>query len=169
MHSEQLTSMLRSKQQRIVFAESCTAGLIAATLGRIPGVSEVLAGSAVVYQLETKTAWLNISAAMLERCGAVSREVSEQMSRGVLATTPHATIAASVTGHLGPDAPAELDGTAWSTVAYRDADQVKCESRKLVLDEPKFENPDGVSLRQMRQQRAADQVMALCIEVLSRQ
>ncbi len=32
----------------IVFAESCTAGMIAATLGRIPGISEWLAGSAVV-------------------------------------------------------------------------------------------------------------------------
>ena len=40
----------------------------------------------------------------------MSPRVAEQMVRGVLSLTSHATVAASVTGHLGPHAPADQDG-----------------------------------------------------------
>ena len=46
--------LLRKTNQVLVTAESCTAGLIAATLARVPGMSTVLAGGFVVYQIESK-------------------------------------------------------------------------------------------------------------------
>ena len=54
-----VAACLRSQPRRIVFAESCTGGLVAATLA-IPGISDSLCGSAVVYRLDTKTRWLGI-------------------------------------------------------------------------------------------------------------
>ena len=111
--------LLSRRKQVLVIAESCTAGLIAATLSRVPGMSRCLAGALVVYQSASKTAWLDVPMELIDRHGAVSREVAESMARQALQKTPHATIAISITGHLGPDAPAELDGVAWLGWAHR--------------------------------------------------
>lgn len=174
-----LVSRLLRHSQKIVFAESCTAGLISASLGRIAGVSEALAGSAVVYQLQTKVEWLGVSDAALETPGPVSQIVSEQMARGVLEKTPHATISASVTGHLGPRAPLGLDGIAWSTVAVRGNSGINLQSRRLSLLFPSSrtsampEQPnsgsaieDELQLRHWRQFRATELVLQFCIDVL---
>lgn len=169
MSAESLTERLLQARHRIVFAESCTAGLIAATLGKIPGVSAVLVGSAVVYQLATKCEWLNVSPQTLNDVGAVSQEVSEEMARGVLAITPHATIAASITGHLGPNAPEDLDGIAWSTVAVRRGDKINCQSRRLQLNVSlaRQGTEAATTIRQLRQEMAAECVIEACLEVLN--
>jgi PncC family amidohydrolase len=114
-----LTRALRERSLRIVFAESCTGGLVSAVLTGIPGVSEHLCGSAVVYRLDTKAAWLGLERAMLDDPGPVSAIVAERMAAGVLARTAEADLAVSVTGHLGPDAPAELDGVVYIGIALR--------------------------------------------------
>ncbi len=117
--SNQVFQLLDSHEQTLVTAESCTAGLIAATLSRVPGMSRCLAGSLVAYQSASKSAWLDVPAELIDRHGAVGREVAEAMARQALRKTPHATIAISITGHLGPDAPPELDGVAWLGWAHR--------------------------------------------------
>lgn len=163
-----LSTTLLKLNHRLVLAESCTAGLIAASLSRIPGASRWLAGSAVVYQLKTKESWLQIDPDLLEDPGAVSREVSERMAVRVLERTAHATIAASVTGHLGPEAPAELDGTAWSTIAIRSDRNPLIFSRKLSLDEctPTEAADYPTSLRDRRHRTAVRLVLQFCLEVL---
>ena len=113
----QLFHALEQTGDVLVLAESCTAGLIAATLARVPGMSRRLAGSFVVYQIDSKVAWLGVSAHTIQRHDVVSREVAESMAAQALSRTPHATIAMSITGHLGPDAPATLDGVAWLAIA----------------------------------------------------
>ena len=114
--AEQLTRL----GMRIVFAESCTGGLLSATLARIPGISNVHCGSAVVYRLDTKTQWLGIEKTILVNPGAVSEPVARLMAEGVLKRTPEASIAASITGHLGPNAPAHQDGLIYVGIAIRD-------------------------------------------------
>ena len=118
----EIVDLLRQNSAILVLAESCTSGLIAATLGRVPGVSQVLAGSAVVYQVETKAIWLKINRGLLEKPGPVSAEVAAAMAAGVLNQSPHATLALSVTGHLGPDAAAGLDGVAFTAIASRNSE-----------------------------------------------
>ena len=122
--------LLKKNNQVLVTAESCTAGLIAATLARVPGMSSVLSGGFVVYQVESKVAWLNIPAGMIEQRGVVSTEVAQIMAESALRNTPHATMAISITGHLGPDAPVDLDGVAWLGFAERNR---PCCSQKLYL------------------------------------
>lgn len=114
-----LATGLRENGLKIVFAESCTAGLVSATFARIPGISAHHCGSAVVYRLDTKHQWLGVSEALLENPGPVSREVANAMAYGVLKKTPEADIAAAITGHLGPNAPADQDGLVWMAIAYR--------------------------------------------------
>jgi len=124
--ADRLIALLRQHNLKIVFAESCTAGLVAATLGQIPGISEWLCGSAVVYREATKLAWLDVSPDDLAdpEITAVSPKVAESMALGVLKKTPEAQLSASITGYLGPDAAPEMDGVAFITVALRDSDGV---------------------------------------------
>ena len=114
-----LATGLREKELKIVFAESCTAGLVSATLARIPGISDFHCGSAVVYRLDTKHQWLGISEALLQNPGPVSSEVAEAMAHGALKKTPEADLAAAITGHLGPNAPTDQDGLIWMAISYR--------------------------------------------------
>ncbi|MEX2175773.1 MAG: nicotinamide-nucleotide amidohydrolase family protein [Pirellulaceae bacterium] len=109
---------LRATGHRVVFAESCTGGLLCGALSKIPGISDHLCGGMVVYRNETKAEYLGISRKLLADPGPVSREVAEQMALGVLARTPEATIALSVTGHLGPNAPAALDGLVFVGLVF---------------------------------------------------
>ena len=109
---------------RIVFAESCTAGLVSATLARVPGISEWHCGSAVVYREQTKEEWLDVPRTQIDRFTAVSDTIARRMAVGVLAHTPEAHIAASVTGHLGPDAPHQQDGIIYVGFARRQGDRI---------------------------------------------
>ena len=112
--------ILRDKRIRVVFAESCTAGLASASLATQPGISEFHCGGMVVYREGTKSAYLGISAQQLQRFGAVSSEVAAAMATGVLTQTPEAQIAAAVTGHLGPDCEPSLDGQYFIAVSHRE-------------------------------------------------
>ena len=134
--AERLAGLLRQTNQRIVFAESCTGGLVSAALTRIAGISEFLCGSAVVYRLQTKSKWLGVSPDILEKPGPVSRAVAAAMAEGVLRKTPEAGIAASVTGHLGPDAPRNQDGLIYVAVALRGARRAQL--RNTGVNEPVF-------------------------------
>ena len=120
--AEELAALLTDKELRVVFAESCTAGLVSATLAQVPGVSEWHCGSAVTYRETTKTAWLNVSPQVIEEHDVVSAEVAQAMAMGVLQITPEADIAAAITGHLGPNAPTELDGVAYIAIEHRSAE-----------------------------------------------
>lgn len=129
--AQSVVDILLGRRVQLVLAESCSAGLIAATLGRIPGVSRVLAGSAVVYQVDTKVAWLQIDPQLLLNKGPVSPEIALAMARQVLAITPHADVAVSITGHLGPNAPEPLDGVAFTAIATRNSTNI-CTQLKLL-------------------------------------
>lgn len=113
--------LLQSTGQKVVFAESCTGGLVSGSLTKIAGISAWHCGGMVVYRNETKTAYLGIPPKLLLEPGPVSREVAEQMAIRVLEKTPEATIAAAVTGHLGPHAPRDLDGLVFVAIAQRTA------------------------------------------------
>jgi PncC family amidohydrolase len=115
--------LLIKNRESLVLAESCTGGLIAASLARTPGISQALAGSFVVYQPESKVAWLNIPKSALKRApDSVSDEIAGSMALSALEQTPHATISAAITGRLGPSKSKEdraKDGHAWIALVRR--------------------------------------------------
>jgi len=112
--------LLQATRRKVVFAESCSGGLVSGALTAIPGISDFHCGGVVVYRNETKTAYLGIPADVLKKPGPVSSDVAELMATSVLQKTPEADIAVSVTGHLGPNAPARLDGRVYSAIAWRE-------------------------------------------------
>ena len=137
--ARELADALERNQTRIVFAESCTAGLVSASLATVPGISRWLCGSAVTYQEATKSRWLDVRPQDLEEFTAVSEQVARSMACGVLAITPHAECAVSVTGHLGPGAPPDLDAVVFVGTAIRQPGEKRIEmglAKRFVLLAP---------------------------------
>jgi PncC family amidohydrolase len=114
-----VATLLKQKDLKVVFAESCTGGLVSGSLTRVAGISNHHCGGVVVYRNETKQAYLKIPAALLRDPGPVSEVVAREMAIRVLGLTPEADVAAAVTGHLGPHAPKDLDGVAYIAAAVR--------------------------------------------------
>lgn len=85
----------------IATAESCTGGLIGATLTEIPGSSTVVDRGFITYSNAAKQQMLGVSPDTLSQFGAVSAEVAREMALGALARSD-ASVAVSVTGIAGP-------------------------------------------------------------------
>ncbi|MDR0623741.1 MAG: CinA family protein [Treponema sp.] len=120
--AENLVNKLQAASWTLVLAESCTAGLAADLIARIPGASRVLWGSFVTYTVDAKTAMLGLDRDMIKKYGAVSRETACAMAEGALEKSG-APLAAAVTGLAGPggDGSAVPVGTVWIATALRGA------------------------------------------------
>lgn len=97
-----LLDRLRASGLMVATAESCTGGLIAASLTNIPGSSAVVDRGFVTYSNEAKTEMLGVPADLIARHGAVSEDVARAMAEGALEAS-NADIVVSVTGIAGPD------------------------------------------------------------------
>ncbi len=78
-----LIKELTERNQTIVFAESCTGGLLSSSLTSISGSSKVFQGSIVSYSNNLKKSLLSIPEIILHKYGAVSKEVCEAMAINV--------------------------------------------------------------------------------------
>ena len=96
-----LQDILRLKKQSITTAESCTGGLIAYLITKIPNSSDIFNGSLVSYSNNIKNKELNVENNTLENYGAVSMEVVSQMLDGS-AKKFDADYAIAVSGIAGP-------------------------------------------------------------------
>jgi nicotinamide-nucleotide amidase len=90
------------EKQKIVTAESCTGGLIAAALTSVPGSSSVFERGFISYSNDAKVELLGILPESLSIAGAVSPDIAEEMAKGALEFSL-ADLALSVTGIAGPD------------------------------------------------------------------
>jgi nicotinamide-nucleotide amidase len=98
---EHVLALARARGLTIATAESCTGGLVAARLTRVPGSSDSFIGGVVAYANAVKTAELDVSEELLAEHGAVSAEVAEAMAEGVRRRLG-ADVAVAVTGVAGP-------------------------------------------------------------------
>jgi nicotinamide-nucleotide amidase len=74
--------VFRARGLKLATAESCTGGLVAASLTDIAGSSDVVDRGFVTYSNEAKQAMLGVPAATLQRHGAVSAETPAAMAAG---------------------------------------------------------------------------------------
>jgi len=121
-----VVELATEKNLRIATAESCTGGLIGAAITSIPGSSTSFKGGIIAYDNAVKNKLLNVSAGMIHKYGAVSREVARAMAKGAVEAL-NVDIAVSVTGVAGPgggtkDKPV---GTVWMGLAVRVGDKTK--------------------------------------------
>ncbi len=98
---EEVVALLLEKGYTITCAESCTGGLLCATLVNVSGASEVLNRSVVTYANEAKMELLGVKEETLRKYGAVSEQTAYEMAVGAAAFAK-AEVALSVTGIAGP-------------------------------------------------------------------
>ena len=99
--AEALVAQLKARGLKLATAESCTGGLVAATLTDAPGSSEIYDRGVVTYSNQAKADLLGVPQALLDQHGAVSEPVARAMAAGALERLG-ADIAVSVTGIAGP-------------------------------------------------------------------
>jgi len=98
---EVVAQLLTDNRGTIAAAESCTGGLLAERLTRIPGSSTYFLGGAVCYSNELKTAWADVPPEMIASKGAVSSEVAMALAEGIRRRVG-STFGVGITGIAGP-------------------------------------------------------------------
>ena len=81
---EQIVSyLLQMRGMTLATAESCTGGLLAERITSLSGSSRYFLGGAVVYSNELKTQFAGVPKALIDKHGAVSREVAQALAEGI--------------------------------------------------------------------------------------
>jgi nicotinamide-nucleotide amidase len=99
---EQIVSyLLQMRGMTLAVAESCTGGMLAERITSLSGSSRYFLGGAVVYSNALKTQFANVPKALIDRHGAVSREVAAAMAEGIRKRCL-SSYGVSITGVAGP-------------------------------------------------------------------
>lgn len=96
-----LSEILLSKAWTISLAESCTGGLVCATLTELAGSSNWFERGYITYSNEAKAECLGVPSEVIESHGAVSEEVAKAMAEGARIHSG-SNVAVSITGIAGP-------------------------------------------------------------------
>lgn len=112
--AERLREVLIDKKKRIVFAESCTGGLLSKWITDVPGSSEVFYGGFVTYANRAKMDILKVDGKFIYEKGAVSGEVACNMAENAL-NKAEVDISIAVSGIAGPEGGTKEKpvGTVW--------------------------------------------------------
>lgn len=145
---EAVADGLRETGTTVAVAESCTGGLLAKRLTDRPGSSAWFAGGVVAYSNAAKAELVGVDPGLIDRKGAVSREVAEALAEG--ARRRFGTdVGLGVTGIAGPSGGSDDKpvGTVWYALAERsgveswrqvfpgDREAVRIRTTQAVLDE----------------------------------
>lgn len=98
---ELVVARLAARGERVALAESCTGGLLAELVTRVPGASAVLDLGVVAYANAAKERLLGVPAAALAAHGAVSEPVARAMAEGARRQAG-AAWGVGITGIAGP-------------------------------------------------------------------
>ena len=99
---EQIVSyLLQMRGMTLATAESCTGGLLAERITSVSGSSRYFLGGAVVYSNELKMQFAGVPKALLDKFGAVSREVAQSLAEGIRKRCL-SSFGVGITGVAGP-------------------------------------------------------------------
>lgn len=97
-----LSGLLKAKGMKLACAESCTGGLLSATITNKSGASDIFERGFITYSNESKVEMLGVSEEIIKQHGAVSAETASSMAKGALKNS-QAQLSVSITGIAGPD------------------------------------------------------------------
>lgn len=121
-----LAEILLSKNWTVSIAESCTGGLVCATITELSGSSEWFERGYITYSNKAKTECLGVPAKIIEAHGAVSEAAAKAMAEGARINSG-SNVALSITGVAGPSGgtPEKPVGTVWFGWATENQTQTK--------------------------------------------
>ena len=99
--SRKIIKLLRNKDIKISFAESCTGGMLSSAFTSVSGSSKVFNLGLVVYSNQSKTKILKVSKKIIKKYGAVSEQVCKIMAKNA-SIIGKTNMSVSVTGIAGP-------------------------------------------------------------------
>jgi nicotinamide-nucleotide amidase len=145
-----ISKLLKNNNKTISTAESCTGGKIAEMITSVPGSSSYFKGSVVAYSNEIKVKFLNVNAEVLNKNGAVSQPVVEDMARNIIKLFD-TDFSIAVSGIAGPDGgtPEKPVGTAWIAVASKN----RVNSVKYIFSDNRERNIIRTSITALNQLR----------------
>lgn len=125
--------LLRRNGWRVAVAESCTGGLLGASLTDVPGSSGWVEGGVIVYSNALKTTLAGVPAALIADQGAVSEPVARALAGGVRDVC-RAEVGVGITGVAGPGGGAEDKPVGTVFVAVHTPQVTSCRRARFVGD-----------------------------------
>jgi PncC family amidohydrolase len=99
--NQKIVSLLRKKNMKISFAESCTGGLLSSAITSVNGSSKVFSMGLVTYSDQAKTLVLKVPKKIIKKYGAVSIQCCLAMVNN-LSKISKTKVCISITGIAGP-------------------------------------------------------------------
>ena len=138
-----LIKILTKKKLKISFAESCTGGLLAASITSISGASKVFNLSLVTYSNQAKIKVLKINKNIIKKYGAVSHECCSAMVKNV-----------SITGIAGPKGGTKQKPVGLVYIGVK-------KGNKILINKCLFKNKKRSSIQKATVKKALDLVFRI--------
>jgi nicotinamide-nucleotide amidase len=150
---EAVVKLLTARTQTLAIAESCTGGYLAHRITNVPGASAIFLAGFVTYSNEAKAAMLGVDSALIEKHGAVSKQVAQAMAEGARARA-NSDFALATTGIAGPGGGTEEKpvGAVFIALAAKDR-PVSVQERFFPDDRPTFKELTTQAALEMLRQR----------------
>lgn len=151
--AKQLVEQLSARGWRIAFAESCTAGLAAATLASVSGASRVMEGALVTYSVAAKCRLLGVMQETVDTYTVYSEEVAREMAEGA-SRKLGTEVAVGITGIAGPTG--ALPDKPVGTVSFG-----YCIAGRTCTETVRFSDLDRAGVRTAAVAHAFDRLLTL--------
>ena len=154
---EATVRMLTERNQTLAIAESCTGGYLAHRITNVPGASAVFLGGWVTYSNESKIETLGVDPALIEKRGAVSKQVACEMAEEARHKAK-SDFALATTGIAGPSGGTKEKpvGTVFIALAAKDRPS-SVQKRFFPDDRPTFKELTTQAALEMLRRRLLEQ------------
>jgi nicotinamide-nucleotide amidase len=151
-----IVKLLTERKQTLAVAESCTGGYLAHRITNVSGASAIFLGGCVTYSNEAKVDMLGVERELIDRHGAVSKQVVQAMAEGARAKA-NSDFALATTGIAGPGGGSEEKpvGTVFTALAAGDR-PVSVQKRFFPDDRPTFKELATQAALEMLRRRLLD-------------
>jgi len=152
--AKKLLDLAKQKSIRVVTAESCTGGMVAAAITSVSGSSDVFDRGFITYSAAAKVEMLGIDDELVRKFSVISSEVAEAMAEGAIKNS-QAQLSVAITGIAGPKGGTKAKPVGLVYIASHYEGSTVCEEFHFAGD------------RQEIRENAVQQALKLMISIIS--
>ena len=151
--SQKVVKLLRKKELKISFAESCTGGLLSSSIASISGSSKVFTLGLVTYSNNAKINILKVPKKIIAKYGAVSYETCLHMVKN-LSKISKTNISVSITGVAGPKGGTKQKPVGLVFIGIK-------KSNKTLIRKYLFKNKKRIAIQKATVNKALNLILSL--------